>query len=156
MMSPREFKRQYVDENVAEFLAEPNDVRRAVNAMWAVDALVAHIWRWAHERKLMSHDSDDRYRDELAKDDSAYAVVRDAANAVKHAKLTRTKNPIVTVSESFASVGPFQADMVQENVFQRRQAVVETTSPRRVLPVAQIITAVLTKLESEMERLGAP
>jgi hypothetical protein len=46
-MTPGSFKATFVDDNVLEFLVEPNDVRRVVNAIWAVDALVAHIYRSA-------------------------------------------------------------------------------------------------------------
>ena len=48
----------------------------------------------------------------------SYAILRDAANALKHAKTDENKNPVVSVSESFASIGPFQRNMVQQNAFQ--------------------------------------
>ena len=156
-MTPGSFKATFVDDNVLEFLAEPNNVRR--NAIWAFDALVAHIYRSA---KVMVPDlmrrfkNDDEYRNALAAEDEPYAVLRDAANALKHAQLTRTKEPRVKFSESFASLGVFQANTFQQNAVQRRQVFVETTPPRRVYPVAYIIAEVLAKLASEMERLGAP
>ncbi len=105
-MTPRQFKAIFVDDNVDEFLAAPHDVVRAVNAIWAVDALVAHIWLWGSENTpdLVPEVSDDKYRDMLCDKCKPYAALRDAANAMKHAKLTR-RRPVIHYSTDVRRTG---------------------------------------------------
>ena len=66
-MTPRQFKAMFVDGNVDEFRADAHNKRRAVNAIWAIDALAAHIWQWRKENAPAAMPaSDNKYRDALA------------------------------------------------------------------------------------------
>jgi hypothetical protein len=48
-MNPRLFQATFVDGNIGEFRENAHELRRAANAIWAVDALAAHIFVWAKE-----------------------------------------------------------------------------------------------------------
>ncbi len=156
-MTPRQFKAIFVDDNVDEFRAAPHDVVRAVNAIWAVDALVAHIWLWGSENRphVVPDVSDDKFRDTLCSKCKQYAALRDAANAMKHAKLTR-KRPVIHYSTDVQKRGgAFQEDAFQEDVVQLGDVVVHLRDDLVHL-VTDIINESLAALESEILRIGAP
>jgi hypothetical protein len=156
-MTPRQFKAIFVDDNVDEFRAAPHDVVRAVNAIWAVDALVAHVWLWGSENTpdLIPEASDDKYRDTLSDNCKPYAALRDAANAMKHAKLTR-KRPVIHYSTDVQKMGAaFQEDAFQDDAVQLGDVVVQLQDDSVHL-VTHLINDSLAALESEMTRIGAP
>jgi hypothetical protein len=156
-MTPRQFKAIFVDDNVDEFRAAPHDVVRAVNAIWAVDALVAHIWLWGSENApdLVPEVSDDKYRDMLCDKCKPYAALRDAANAMKHAKLTRRRPVIHYSTEVQKTGGAFQEGAFQDDAVQLGDVVVHLQDDSVHL-VTDLIDKSLAALESEMTRIGAP
>lgn len=77
--------------NVEEFHTNFADLRRAFNAVGAIDALAAHIYVgavWAGADVVGARD-DSAYRDHLAQQNEPFAWVRDVAKAQKHVHLTR-------------------------------------------------------------------
>jgi hypothetical protein len=128
-----------------------------VNAIWAIDALVAHVWLWGSENTpdLIPDVSDDKYRDTLSNKCSSYAALRDAANAMKHAKLTR-RRPVIHYSTDVQKAGgAFQEDAFQRDAFQLGDVVVHLQDDSVHL-VSQLINESLSALELEMTRIGAP
>lgn len=45
-MTPKEFLEQIARPNVDDFQSDFDDMRRAFNAIAAVDALAAHLYEW--------------------------------------------------------------------------------------------------------------
>jgi hypothetical protein len=82
-MNPRTFQATFVDGNIAEFRNNARDHRRAANAIWAIDALAAHIFAWAKANPpdKISASDDTGYREELAGQCEGFRVLRDAAKA---------------------------------------------------------------------------
>jgi hypothetical protein len=81
-MNPRQFQAMFVDGNIAEFDDNAHDLRRAANAIWAIDALAAHVYEWAKENALdkvsSSIKDDTSYRAELAGRSEGFRILRDA------------------------------------------------------------------------------
>jgi hypothetical protein len=156
-MNPRTFQATFVDGNIAEFRNNARDLRRAANAIWAIDALAAHIFAWAKANPpdKISASDDTGYREELAGQCEGFRVLRDAAKAMKHAELDRGK-PIIKSSEDLrARGGGFQGGAFQGSAFHTPAAVVQLPSGS-VHKVADLITASMVALEAEMVRLGVP
>lgn len=95
-MTPVEFLEQMVRPNIAEFMKDKGDLRLAYNAILSVNALVAHIH---HARSEPTAKDDDKFRNSLAGENSNYALLRDAANAVKHVRLTRGSPQLSSVGQ---------------------------------------------------------
>ncbi len=88
-MSPQEFLESVVLPNMDEF-SKGDDLRRAFNAIAAVDALAAHI-----SQNVSPQEKDDsRFRQNLADKNEDFKLVRDMAKAQKHVRLDRG-NPVL-------------------------------------------------------------
>lgn len=85
-MTPREFRTLVVEPNLLDFAANPADLRHAMNAVHAVDALAARI-HYASGGATRSSD-DGAYRRQLAQTDPDFGLLRDVAKALKHAVLS--------------------------------------------------------------------
>jgi hypothetical protein len=95
-MTPREFLEVVVRPNVDEFHAHFADLRRAYNAISAVDALAAHLYVWAatyDPAAVASISRDTEYRNKLAGDSENFALLRDLAKAQKHVRLIQAQLP---------------------------------------------------------------
>jgi hypothetical protein len=84
MNEMRDHLEQIVRPNIGEFADAYGDVRRAFNAIAAVDALAGHIWHWCrtnalHEIEEIQDDSD--YRRRLSQKNVDFALVRDMAKS---------------------------------------------------------------------------
>ena len=100
VVTPREFLETVVRPNLAEFNADYGDVRRAYNAVAAIDALAAHIYVWCKENDpsgIADLNDDSHYRERLARYSSDFRLLCDIAKAQKHVHLGRGK-PVVTTS----------------------------------------------------------
>jgi hypothetical protein len=94
-MTPREFFEQVVEPTLAEFKSCEDDLRRAILAIWVVDALAAHV----HFHMVAKLAADDLgFRNHLAQQSDEFRLLRDAAKALKHAKLERGA-PLVSGSD---------------------------------------------------------
>lgn len=97
-MTPVEFLDRVVRPNVAEFNDHYGDERRAYNAVAAVDALAAHFYVWCRQighPRVANIPNDSDFRASLARLDPSFQLLRDAAKAQKHVKLTQG-NPTVS------------------------------------------------------------
>jgi hypothetical protein len=94
----RAFLEEIVRPNVADLSENFSDIRRAFNAVAAVDACAAHLY---HYLDKISHPdvagiSDyNHYRNVISQDLPDFALLRDIAKSQKHVKLTR-HNPKVS------------------------------------------------------------
>ena len=158
-MEPREHLEKIVRPNMDEMRTAFGDVRRAFNAVAAVDALAAHIYWWichnaAHEKK--GADNDSEYRDRLAQKNFDFQLVRDIAKAQKHVRLTRGSPQVPTATHvATRSLGWDEAPW-DEGRWDSPPQVVVTTNADQVRVVESILQGALGFLESEMKRLGIP
>ena len=86
-MTPMEYFTDVVEPNLAALTADYGSIRHSLNAVYAVDALAAHVF---YASKGAAPGADDiLYRAELAKRFPEFALLRDIAKAVKHVRLIR-------------------------------------------------------------------
>jgi len=157
-MRPREFLETIVRPNVGDFHADFADLRRAYNAISAVDALAAHLYVWATTNAplvVASIKDDTHYRANLAARNPEFALLRDIAKAQKHVHLTQG-NPQVTRAEQVTSraTGLGQGRLGEDRLSATAQVVVDI-APDNFSYVESIIDDSLAFLEAEMAVLGA-
>ena len=148
---------QVVRPNMADLVDAYGDVRRAFNAIAAVDALAGHIWRWCrtnalHEIAEIRDDSD--YRQRLSQENADFALVRDMAKAQKHIHLIRG-SPQVSGADQVETrgLGWGQARWGEGRWGSPPQVVVETEDGE-VRVVESVLGRALAFLEAEMVRIG--
>ena len=90
-MTPAEFHKVVATPNADALRNNVGDMCLGVNAILALDALVGFIHADRHQQGLKSAD-DIAFRDKLAAKYVEYALVRDAAFALKHGQI-RGKKP---------------------------------------------------------------
>jgi hypothetical protein len=156
-MTPQDFVAQVVRPNVREFHANVGSLRHAYNAVFAVDALAAHLHWW-----LKSNDSgsttpsqtDDSYRTELGKANDAYALLHNIANAQKHVRLTR-RNPRVDTAEQITSrrIGYGEGGYGDGRYGGVGQVVVDVGGDG-LLYVETIVNSALAFLEAELAKVS--
>ena len=97
-----------VKPNLSEWEAEPTSLRRAYNAVAAIDAFAAHIYQVARNTShpLGSAEHDLAFRNALALEDNSFRIVRDIAKAQKHVELVRGTANLTVVRASDVHVSP--------------------------------------------------
>jgi hypothetical protein len=163
-VTPGEFLQTVVRPNVEEFDADYGNVRRAYNAVAAVDALAAHICVWCKTNApseiagLPDDNMDTHYRGQLAGCSSDFRLLRDIAKAQKHVHLDpprKGKPPEVTTSAQVTTrafgygEGGYGAGR-----YGGPPQVVVTTDNGELRYVETIVAAALVLLEVEMKRLN--
>lgn len=93
-MTPREYIEAVVRPNLADLEEDEGDLRHALNAVHAVDALAARIYVAAGGKEGTGAKDDTRFRKVLGDQHADFALLHDLAKAVKHAVLERG-SPIV-------------------------------------------------------------
>ncbi len=157
-MTRREFLDIVVRPNVEDFHGCYNDLRRAHNAVSAVDALAAQLYVWAKANApaAVASDADDTlYRATLATRDPQFALLGDIAKALKHVHLTRG-NPQVERADQVVSrpIGYGEGGYGEGRYGGVEQVVVDIP-PGRIAYVETIVDESLAFLEAEMSRMGA-
>jgi hypothetical protein len=159
-MTPREFLNAIVKPNVAEFHDNYEDMRRAFNAVAAVDALAAHLYVWAKANAIaspaVSSSGDDTvYRATLAARDSDFALLRDVAKAQKHVHLTRGTPQVIRSDQISTREIGFGEGGFGEGRYGGPQQVVVDTQPGEFSYIETVVNNSLAFLEAEMTSLGA-
>lgn len=89
-MNASEFDREVVEQTLAEFAADPLNLRLAYLSILVVDCLAAYVYN-----EVGSGNSDDTaFRECMAAKYPSFRIVRDLAKALKHVELGRGK-PLV-------------------------------------------------------------
>ena len=156
-MTPGEFLQTVVRPNVEEFNANYGDVRRAHNAVAAVDALAAHIYVWCKtdapsEIAGLANDTD--YRERLAQCSSDFRLLRDIAKAQKHVHLDRGQPEVTTSAQVKARSFGYGEGGYGVGRYGGPPQVVVTTDGGELRYVEKIVAAALALLEAEMARLN--
>jgi hypothetical protein len=93
-VTPETFLAEVAQPNTAAAINGPGDMRAVVNAILALDALAGLIHahgKAAGRPDMAAHESDDDYREDLAKASLSYRVLRDAAASLKHGELSHPR-----------------------------------------------------------------
>jgi hypothetical protein len=114
---------EMVQPLVAEFIADPDSVRRGLSAAVFLNQLVDYLW---HGRPGLrgSAKSEAQFRDALAIQCPAFGVVRDVADAAKHVTLTRSTAQLRNLDSLQAHPSVFDPRVFDPNAFQVGDVVV--------------------------------
>jgi hypothetical protein len=146
---------QIVRPNMTDLADACGDVRRAFNAIAAVDALAGHIWHWCranavHEIEEIRDDSE--YRRRLSQKNVDYALVRDMAKAQKHIHLTRGSPQVSNADQvETRSLGWGEASW-DEGLWGSPPQVVVDMDDGEMRVVEPVLSRAITFLEAEMAR----
>jgi len=156
-MDPIQFLEQVVRPNVEEQRNDISNLRKAINALAAVDSLAAHLFVWQIENSveaLQGIDDDVAYREQLSGRQSDFRLVRDVSKAIKHVRLTRGSPEVSSATQiQTRSLGWDEAHWGEGRWGSPPQVVVETNSgDLRV--VNTIIENALAFLMKEMAEVG--
>jgi hypothetical protein len=156
-MDPRQFLSTIVEPNIAELSTNYGDVRRAYNAVFAVDALTAHLYSWAKIHApayARSHSDDTHFRDALARRNAEFGLVRDLAKALKHVELVRGTPRVKGASQMGTEGLGFDVARFDEARFDGLAQIVVTTDLGEKRVVEAVLQNALKFLNAEMSGLG--
>ncbi|TAV82959.1 hypothetical protein ELI24_39065 [Rhizobium ruizarguesonis] len=115
-MKPFDFFRQVTSPNIQQALLNFDDYRLAVNAILTIDATYGVLFDYlrqnghqfltqvkARNNKQAVDDSD--FKEHFAQRDQQFAILRDAAYATKHGRLTGSKARLVVAATNIALGG---------------------------------------------------
>jgi hypothetical protein len=126
-VTPREFFDQVAEPNAGLAIANPGDLRRAINAIVTLDALFGILHAALHDGGIVSEPRDDKFKDELANQCADYRLLRDTAYALKHGKLDGRKQRIVRRPDQlFTMPGAFDPEVFDAAVFDCGEVWIET------------------------------
>ena len=153
-MTPLEYVDEIIRPNLADLEKDEGNLRHALNAVHAVDALAARIYVAAGGRDGTGARGDDEYRKMLADRHGDFALLRDLAKAVKHAELDRGTPIVGSASQvEVKAIGLGQAVWGEFGFGMPPQAVVILDDGvHRV--IAAVVRNALAFLEEEMARRG--
>lgn len=158
-MTPREFLDRVVRPNVDDLTAQFGDIRRAANAIAALDALPARLFAWCRAnapQHVAGMADDDAYRRALRRRNRDFELVSDAAKAGKHVVLTRGK-PSVDRADRVGprSIGWDEGRWDDGRWDGPEQVVIEPVGDEPWGAEGVVLRA-LAFLEQEMAALGVP
>ena len=156
-MDPRQFLTTVVEPNIAELSSNYGDVRRAYNAVFAVDALAAHRYSWAKTNApaySRSHSDDTHFREALARQNAEFGLARDLAKALKHVELVRGTPRVKDASQMGSEGLGFDVARFDEARFDSPAQVVVTTNLGEKRVVESVLQNALKFLNDEMVGLG--
>jgi hypothetical protein len=157
-MTPQEFLKTVVHPNVEDFHSHFADMRRAYNAISAVDALAAHLYFWAtvnNPAAVASSNDDTAYRAELAARNQDFALLRDVAKAQKHVRLTRGKPQVSHEAQVTSRQIRYGEGVFGGGRYGGVEQVVIDIDLANFFYAESILDNALAFLEAEMRGLGA-
>jgi hypothetical protein len=154
-MTPKEFLDGIVIPNIDDFKADFSSFRHAHNAISSVDALAAHLYWWLKNNGIKMVAKDDScYRNELAKQNSDFSLLRDIAKAQKHVKLERGKPTVSQASQvESKQLGWGEGSYGQGHVGGVQQVVV-ADNDNMLHYIEEILDSSIDFLKSEMHKHG--
>lgn len=157
MDNPRYFLEKVVSPNLAELTADYASEQKAFNAAASVDSLVAALFHWCEEKRLKrvaGIKDDSHFREQLARENPDYALLRDVAKAFKHVELRRG-TPLVSSSGQVEARGLGWGEGAWgEARFGGSVQVVVTTDAGDVRVLDSVINNALAFIENEMKAAG--
>lgn len=158
-MTPREYIEAVVRPNLADLERDEGDMRHALNAVHAIDALAARIFVEAGGRAGTGAKDDSHFRKSLADRNESFALLRDLAKAVKHAALDRGTPKVGAVSQVEAKpIGSQAGLMMAGDGYGLGEfggpTIVVVTIGGVMHSVVYVVRHSLAFLEEEMARFG--
>jgi hypothetical protein len=156
-MDPRQFLSTIVEPNITELSTNGGDVRRAYNAVFAVDALAAHLYSWAKSHApthVHAYSDDTRFREALAQRNTEFQLVRDLAKALKHVELLRGNPQVKGASQMGAETLGFDVGRFDEARYDAPAQIVVTTDLGEKRVVEAVLQNSLKFLNAEMRGSG--
>ena len=86
-MELSEYLEHVAGRNATEARAHAGDLRMTINAIMTLDGFFGSLHAEFHRQAVISEPSDDKWKDELARDNKSYRLLRDCAYALKHGQL---------------------------------------------------------------------
>jgi hypothetical protein len=101
-MRAQEFFTKHVEPAIAEWRANDCDERLAMNAAVALNQMADHYFHSlpTGDPRLLAASSVRTLRDELGKQEPAFALIRDVADAHKHVKLDRKDRQVSSAEQT--------------------------------------------------------
>ena len=151
-MSPKEFVSLVVEPNLADQEKDHTSVRAALNAVHSVDALAAHIFCATNPpaTKKSEERGDLKYRNDLAKADPDFALLRDIAKAAKHVRLD-DKSLVSESSQIKSKPLGFGMGGFGEGPYGGTQHVVVTTDSGEIRSLSSVTQRAFALLLREMK-----
>ena len=126
-MTPRFFYDEVLLPNAREFLATPSDIRLCVNVIMTMDAFFGIIHAHLYGAGLISIEEDGDWKEEIAKTNDHYRLLRDCAFALKHGLLTSKRPRLIrTPGQIEAFAGAFDAAAFDSRAFDVGVVVIDT------------------------------
>ncbi len=107
MVTPRNRAHEHFDTYVLpavnEWLSNPTDIRLAMNAAVALNQMADHFWYGfasSDVARVFNTANVKTFRNELAKRNSEWSLVRDVAEAHKHVKLDRSSRHLTSAGQT--------------------------------------------------------
>jgi hypothetical protein len=129
-VTPRQFFDEVAEPNANLAIATRGDLRRAINAIMTLDALFGILHAALHEAGIVSLRRDDDWKEELAKQNDDYRLLRDTAYALKHGQLNiGSKQRVVRRPDQlFTMPGAFSPAVFDPAVFDTGQVWIDTAA----------------------------
>src|SRR5262249_137123 len=86
-------------------IAHPDDVRLAIHAITMLDAFFGILHANLHQNGIVEERDDSKWKEELARENNRYRVLRDCAYALKHGELWHKKPRLVRRPDQIVSKG---------------------------------------------------
>src|SRR5258708_16028620 len=126
-MNPREFFDQIAAENARMAVARPGDVRLAVNAIMTLDGFFGVLHAALRDAGSVQEESDDSWKETLARKNDSYRLLRDSAYALKHGNLAHKKPRLVRRPDQiFQMPGAFDPAVFDSRTFSTGTVWIET------------------------------
>ncbi|OCJ33453.1 hypothetical protein [Agrobacterium tumefaciens] len=165
-MKPSDFFRQVTDPNIRQALLNFDDYRLAVNAIMTIDATYGVLFDYlqlaehpflkqitARNSKRSIDDSD--FKEHFAQQDQQFAVLRDAAYATKHGRLTGSKARLVIEATDVAKGDVGCGDMICGHDAIGGHAIFIQTGDRNLVRAEFLIEDVSKSTQVLLQQLGA-
>jgi hypothetical protein len=108
-------------------IASPGDLRLAVNAIMTLDAFFGILHAALFKLGSVKEQADDKWKEELARADKTYRLLRDSAYALKHGELDSRKPRLVRRHDQILTMpGSFDQAAFDRSAFDTETVWMET------------------------------
>jgi hypothetical protein len=149
-MTPGDFLDIVATKNVVHLSEVRGSYRRAVNAILTLDAFAGILFAYLKDLNVAPTSDDLEFRDLLAGESYNFKLVRDAAFALRHRDLTRTRARLVRKANQVgAHSGAFDRATFDRSKFDTGPVIwIETTDPNSSLPADVAALSVLNYFQA--------
>jgi hypothetical protein len=126
-VTPREYFDQVANLNALDAAAHPGDLRLAINAIMTLDGFFGMLHAVLYRTRVILERSDDQWKENLARENEDYRLLRDAAYMLKHGSLDDRKPRLVRRPEQILTMpASFDAAAFDRGAFDTETVWIET------------------------------